>query len=275
MTTDLRFGFGENWARFLRHLTPSRIATAEASLRDMLGVRDLVGKTFLDVGCGSGLFSLAARRLGAKVHSFDYDAHSVGCAEQLRARYFPGDAAWTIERGSALDAEYLRSLGVFDVVYAWGVLHHTGEMWRALDLVSERVAADGRLFIAIYNDQGTKSAFWRRVKQVYNRLPSVVHAPFVAGLMAPFELRVLAKSVLSGHGERYVRSWTHYESARGMSRWHDMVDWVGGYPFEVATVARLSEFHEQRGFRVDRVVPTGSLGCNELVMTRVGARQPS
>src|ERR1039457_7334460 len=113
-----RFAFGENWRRFLAILDEPRIAKAEESLRGMLDVANLTGKTFLDIGCGSGLFSLAARRLGARVHSFDYDPQSVACSTELRRRYFPDDSRWTVEAGSALDAEYLRSLGKFDLVYS-------------------------------------------------------------------------------------------------------------------------------------------------------------
>src|ERR1700685_2678380 len=111
-----RFAFGENWQRFLSVLDDSRILEAEDSLRQMLQVQDLSGKRFLDLGCGSGLFSLAARRLGARVFSLDFDPHSVACASELRRRYFPDDEDWQIEEGSALDAAYLESLGRFDIV---------------------------------------------------------------------------------------------------------------------------------------------------------------
>ncbi len=87
-----RFDFGDNWTRFLELLDDRRIGEAEASLRDMLGIADLRDRSFLDIGCGSGLFSLAARRLGAKVRSFDFDAQSVACARELKRRYFPDDA---------------------------------------------------------------------------------------------------------------------------------------------------------------------------------------
>src|SRR5213076_551237 len=130
---ELRFAFGRNWARFLRHLNEDRILAAETSLCSMLELKSLEGKAFLDIGSGSGLFSLAARRLGARVHSFDYDSQSVACTSELKRRYFADDADWTIEEGSALDADYLKSLGTFDVVYSWGVLHHTGQMWQALE----------------------------------------------------------------------------------------------------------------------------------------------
>ena len=109
-----------------------RIRSLIASLREMLGMEDLRGQSFLDIGSGSGLFSLAARRLGARVHSFDYDPHSVAGTKELRRRFFREDPAWTVESGSALDADYVRGLGPFDIVYSWGVLHHTGSMWEAL-----------------------------------------------------------------------------------------------------------------------------------------------
>jgi 2-polyprenyl-6-hydroxyphenyl methylase/3-demethylubiquinone-9 3-methyltransferase len=115
-----RFEFGRNWERFLRTLNDEKIAEAVKSLKDMLETESLAGKSFLDIGSGSGLFSLAARRLGARVHSFDYDPHSVACTAELKRRYFPHDDSWTVESGSALDASYLRSLGQFDVVYSCG-----------------------------------------------------------------------------------------------------------------------------------------------------------
>src|SRR3954453_10925637 len=135
-----RFEFGENWARFLAVVDESRIVEAERSLREMLGVERLDGRSFLDIGSGSGLFSLAAVRLGAeRVHSFDFDPSSVGCTLELRRRY-GADADWAVEQGSALDTAYLARLGTFDVVYSWGVLHHTGDMWRALGNVARLVA---------------------------------------------------------------------------------------------------------------------------------------
>src|ERR1700741_2246954 len=87
-----RFEFGKNWGLFLESVNAERIARAENSLREMLEVRDLRGKTFLDIGSGSGLYSLAARRLGARVHSFDYDPQSVACTAELKRRYSPHDS---------------------------------------------------------------------------------------------------------------------------------------------------------------------------------------
>src|SRR6476620_8267566 len=141
-----RFAFGRNWRRFLSVVDDDRIAIAQKALQGMLETNRLDGLRFLDVGCGSGVFSLAATRLGASVHSFDYDPQSVACATMLKKR-FAADREWVIEEGSVLDATYLHGLGQFDVVYAWGVLHHTGSMWSALENVAPLVKARGALFI--------------------------------------------------------------------------------------------------------------------------------
>ncbi len=265
-----RFEFGENWSRFLEVLDDDRIAEAQSSLQQMLDRDDLSGVTFLDLGSGSGLFSLAAARLGAqRVHSVDYDPGSVACTRELKSRYGPPAADWTVAQGSALDAAYLDSLGRFDVVYAWGVLHHTGDMWSAIGNAAEAVADHGRLFISIYNDQGARSAFWRAVKRLYNRLPQAARLPFVLAVMVPREVLTAAKSVVRGRPLEYVRGWTNYKSTRGMSRWHDLVDWVGGYPFEVAKPEEILDFLRPRGFDLERMRTCGGgLGCNQFVFKR-------
>ncbi len=264
-----RFAFGKNWQQFLRIIDDTRIAQAEQSLSMMVRERSLAGKRFLDIGSGSGLFSLAARRLGARVHSFDLDPDSVACANELRRRYCPGDPAWTIEQGSALDEAYLSSLGTFDVVYSWGVLHHTGRMWDAIDGACRRVADDGKLFIAIYNDLGSRTRRWRTIKGVYNRLPRAARPVFTAVTMAPQELKAIARVTLKGRPWSYFREWSVY-SERGMNRWRDMVDWVGGYPYEVATPEAIFEFCRDRGLTLLKLRCGGvGLGCNEFVFERV------
>jgi 2-polyprenyl-3-methyl-5-hydroxy-6-metoxy-1,4-benzoquinol methylase len=262
-----RFEFGENWSRFLDVLNEERILSAEASLQRMLGLSTLAGKTFLDVGSGSGLFSLAAHRLGAIVHSFDYDPQSVACAKELRRRYALGDSSWTIAQQSVLDGAYMSSIGPYDIVYSWGVLHHTGAMWQALDHVQRPLTEGGLLFIAIYNDKGSLSSRWRRRKQLYNRLPRALRIPYLLAVSAPFEIRHALGSIRSGRPGPYFKSWFS-SGERGMSRWRDIVDWVGGYPYEVAKPEEIFDFYKARNFSLTRLRCDGGLGCNEFVFEK-------
>jgi 2-polyprenyl-6-hydroxyphenyl methylase/3-demethylubiquinone-9 3-methyltransferase len=263
VTSDkLRFQFGKNWAHFLKTIDEAAIAVAEESLRSLVGLQRLDGLTFLDVGSGSGLSSLAARRLGAMVTSFDYDAQSVACTAALRDRFFPGDPRWSVAPGSVLDRHYLASLGTFDVVYSWGVLHHTGNMWEALENVAGAVRPGGRLALAIYNDQGRRSRIWRLVKQSYNALPPplrfFVLAPAALVLWGPATLRDFAML------EPFA-TWRNYRRTRGMSAWRDVLDWVGGYPFEVAKPEQVFDFYRDKGFRLIRLTTcAGRIGCNEF-----------
>ncbi|MHB1529481.1 MAG: class I SAM-dependent methyltransferase [Acidiferrobacteraceae bacterium] len=267
-----RFAFGKNWDSFLKHLNEHRMHRAEDSLRTMLGLESLAGKRFLDIGSGSGLFSLAARRLGAHVHSFDYDVQSVACTRHLKDRFFPDDADWIVEAGSVLDEGYVRSLGHFDIVYSWGVLHHTGDMWRALENVILPTQPGGLLFIAIYNDQGRWSRRWLRIKCLYNRLPQALKLPYAVGVMGVREIWFMFPEVIKLRPMGYIRrEWAHYADTglRGMSRWHDLVDWVGGYPFEVAKPEAIFDFMRQRGWQLEQLrTCAGGIGCNEFVFAR-------
>jgi len=255
-----RFEFGKNWNRFLSTLDDAKIDSAMNSLRTMLETDDLKGKRFLDIGSGSGLFSLAARRLGASVQSFDYDPNSVACTAELRRRYFPNDSEWNVAEGSVLDADYVRSLGQFDVVYSWGVLHHTGDMWTALDNARIPVAPGGKIFIAIYNNTGSQSRRWLWIKKTYNHLPSFLRVPYALAVSAPSQAKSLIGAML-GYGRQ--------SKERGMNRWHDLIDWVGGYPYEVAAPEEIFEFYKQRGFYLSKLRCGGvGLGCNEYVMVR-------
>ena len=265
----VRFAFGKNWKRYVSLLDEDRVRAAEGSIRELLGVSDLEGQSFLDVGSGSGLFSLAARRLGARVHSFDYDADSVSCTDEVRRHYRRNDPEWTVERGSILDPTYVASLGAFDVVYAWGVLHHTGAMWDALANTATLVASSGTLAIAIYNDQGNWSHRWRAVKQFY--CSGVLGRTVVCGSFIPaFILRNLVSDII-GVRDPLAR-YAEYRHQRGMSVVHDWIDWLGGYPFEVARPEDIFDYFRDRGFDLRRLKTCrGTVGCNEYVFQRRGS----
>jgi 2-polyprenyl-3-methyl-5-hydroxy-6-metoxy-1,4-benzoquinol methylase len=254
-----RFAFGANWRAFIDTVDETKIRAAADSLLRALHIPDLSDRSFLDVGCGSGLFSLAANRLGAEVHSFDFDAESVAAATELRTRFAP-DATWPIEQGSILDEDYVGRLGQHDVVYSWGVLHHTGDLWRAVGLAAGLVKPGGLLFLSVYNDQGLRSRLWTRVKRRYNRSGRMGQATIVllsAGyLWRWLPLKLLIRQIQGGQPPR----------ARGMSARHDLVDWVGGYPFAVAKPEAVFKNLHDRGFELRHLKTcAGSLGCNEYV----------
>ncbi|MEP7357869.1 MAG: class I SAM-dependent methyltransferase, partial [Anaerolineales bacterium] len=228
---ELRFEFGANWSSFVTTaFTPARLEAAVKSLQEMLGTDDLRGQSFLDIGCGSGLFSLAACALNAgPVRSFDYDAQSVAASERLRAGAGIPAARWQISQGSVLDQPYLRQFEPADIVYSWGVLHHTGAMWTAIDNAAGLVRPGGRLAIAIYNrvDRlGDSSAMWWKIKRQYNRSPRFVRRALETALWS----RSAARDLVKGRKAKAVDP-----AKRGMELRHDIRDWLGGFPYEYAT----------------------------------------
>lgn len=261
-----RFEFGNNWKAFLNSLSDKRISEAEKSLAEWLGVKDLSGKRFLDAGAGSGLFSLAARNLGAEVFSFDYDPDSVECEQYLKEKFYKDDEKWNIESGDVLSKEYLSKLGKFDIVYSWGVLHHTGNMYQAFANIETLVDEKGTLFIAIYNDQGRKSRNWKRIKKLYNKCPKglrfFIVLPCFIALWFPTFVYDLTRF-------KPFHTWKNYVSNRGMTPWRDAIDWIGGYPFEVAKPEEVFDFFHSRGFYLDKLYTEGKgLGCNQFVFKR-------
>lgn len=263
INTKSRFEFGANWASFLMNLSDKQIEASKNELKQWFACESLEGKAFLDIGSGSGIHSLAAKMLGATVYSFDYDDQSVSCAKVLKERYFKNDENWTIEQGSALDRKYLESLGKFDIVYSWGVLHHTGDMWKALENAAIPLKDNGELFVAIYNTQVTSGA-WTNIKKTYVSSPK-----FVKKIMTWFYLAYFSIGLLLADLIRARNPSTRYQGERGMKFYFDVVDWIGGYPFETAKPEEIFDFYHSKGFTLKKLkTVAGKMGCNEFLFTK-------
>ncbi len=274
MDSTNRFAFGLNWSHFLSVVDERRICAAEESLKSVLALDHLHELSFLDIGSGSGLSSLVAKRLGAEVHSFDFDAQSVACTAELKRRYFDRDPKWKIESGSVLDLNFMKNLGEFDIVYSWGVLHHTGAMWLGIEAAMAKVKPGGRLFIAIYNDQGFKSHIWWLVKWLYNRLPWPINVSYGYLLGSVTVFINIVRYTFKLKPLTAIRALVNHRSERGMSVRYDMLDWLGGFPFEFARIDVLKGYFQSRGLEVIGVREATSLGCHEIVLLKPVETEP-
>jgi SAM-dependent methyltransferase len=255
-----RFTFGKNWLRYLESLSEERIDMARRSIADFTGLPKIRG-TFLDIGCGSGLFSLAAAHLGAEsVTSFDYDESSVAACRIIKERFAPGMERWRIGQGSVLDASFMESLGQFDFVYSWGVLHHTGAMWNAIDQAAHRVAPGGHFYLAIYNTY-SRSKWIAKLKRFYCRSGGAMKR-CIEVLYAARGIAMYIAKLRNPMSE--IRKYDRH--SRGMSWWRDRIDWIGGYPYEHALPEEIFRFVRDRGFElINMRTCNGGKGCNEFL----------
>lgn len=255
----MSFSFGRNWRKFLDELSDERVEQARESLAASFGDVSVEGASLIDVGCGSGLFSLAALQLGARrVFLFDMDAGSVACAQSLRDRFGHGDR-WEIRRGSILDARWLAQIDAAPLVYSWGVLHHTGAMWDAVGRTLALVAPGGVACIALYN-RPTRSQLLP--KRLYRRAPSLLRSP-MRGL---YGARLIAGGSIRRRMSPAAFVRRYGERSRGMDFWRDVEDWLGGWPFDYTDVPAMTRFCEARGFELVRAVELGPGGNNEYLL---------
>ena len=254
MKTEKCYQFGKNWSKYLLHITEENIKSACNDLKRLLGKENLKGKTFLDIGSGSGLMSLAARKMGAKIISFDYDEDSVNCTKQVREKYYHDDQNWEVLNGSVLDTDFMNQFESVDIIYSWGVIHHTGNMWAAITNIinlAEKNSSD--IVLAIYNDQGWISKYWFFIKRVNNKNLFLKIATVMFHMPYLYVVRILYR-IFTGR----------FELERGMLYWYDMLDWLGGYPFEASTPNKIISHFEKYNYSVRYKNLCGNRhGCNE------------
>lgn len=259
----MQFDFGQNWQEFSENsLSSAKVAQARDHFRELLAGVPLAGKTFLDIGFGQGLSLLLAHQAGARVTGIDINPK---CAEVVARNKPVVGVTEPIEThvGSILDPAAVVQLGgrTFDVVHSWGVLHHTGAMYKAIDQACGLVADDGTLVLAIYNRHWS-SRPWLAIKWLYCVLPA-----FLQKLMIWFFYPVimLAKLLVTGKNP--------FRMTRGMDFYYNVVDWVGGYPYEYASIAEMEAYLSGKGFRLDKAVPARvPTGCNEFIFTKTTCR---
>jgi 2-polyprenyl-6-hydroxyphenyl methylase/3-demethylubiquinone-9 3-methyltransferase len=255
---NTRYDFGRNWSDLAARLDHHHLEEAKRNLARLAG--DVKGLSFLDLGCGSGLHSAAALALGAtNVHALDYDPICVATTKSVLERFVP-DKKWIVERADALSPGTLPKER-FDVVYSWGVLHHTGDMWRAIRNVVALVGPNGRFCVALYVATPFCRA-WQIEKRLYSKhkwLRPLIKWPYVAGLL-------LRKQIAGRNGLLYIRN---YRNSRGMEFMSDVDDWLGGYPYESISPPDLIGDIKERGFRLvyENAPPLGTgffgTGCGE------------
>lgn len=254
------FSFGENWRDYLTTVTPSDIQTARRDIEHWLGAESVVGRSVLDIGSGSGIHSLAFHLLGAgSVTSLDRDPHSVEATRTVW-REAGEPERWTVLAGSVLDERFLRSLGQFDLVYSWGVLHHTGAMWPAIENSFQCVVPGGKIWLALYA-KGPRFHEHLALKERYNSA-SQIGKRYMVG-------KTIGRRMLGRLRRRQNPFTWNQKKIRGMNVYHDIIDWLGGLPYEVADADEVVRFARDRSFVLERIQVKQDGGCSIYVLSKV------
>jgi 2-polyprenyl-6-hydroxyphenyl methylase/3-demethylubiquinone-9 3-methyltransferase len=267
-SVDTHFAFGENWSEYANLIDDTKIQEAEKGLLRLVTKEELAGKSFLDIGCGSGLHALAALRLGAaRVLATDIDPNSVATTKAVLEQHAPTGARYEVQEVSVFDLPEATK-EQFDIVYSWGVLHHTGAMYEAITAATKLVAPSGMFAVALYG-KTPMCGVWTRIKRWYSQT-SETNQKRTQNLyikLLKFKYKITRKDF------EVMRN--NYFNSRGMSFEHDVHDWLGGYPYESITPARAKEhmqkleFTEVRKFVHDSGIGFFGTGCDEFVFKKV------
>jgi 2-polyprenyl-6-hydroxyphenyl methylase/3-demethylubiquinone-9 3-methyltransferase len=257
---NIAFNFGENWQAFSQNsLDTDKFKAAVESMEQLIGPNNIQNRSFLDIGCGSGIFAIAASLLGAKkVVGIDISKESIAASMANKDQFAPQNNIAFFHK-SIFDDD-LFAIGIFDIVYSWGVLHHTGDMNKAINCAAQCVAEGGLFVVAIYNKHWS-SGLWKSIKWFYNVMPKWIQKPMV---WIFYIIIALAKMIVT-------RKNPFTKKKRGMSFYYDVVDWIGGYPYEYASKEDIIDLMTKKGFAflkfIKAAVPTG---CNEFVFLKGG-----
>jgi 2-polyprenyl-6-hydroxyphenyl methylase/3-demethylubiquinone-9 3-methyltransferase len=256
METDVKydqskhFAFGKNWADYSHTITEADIDSAKTELQKLLDLESLEGRTFLDIGCGSGIHSLCALKLGAEsVHALDIDPDSVDTTRTVLAKYWDGDN-FKVEQQNIFTADAAR-LSRHDIVYSWGVLHHTGDMWEAIDKAASLVDDGGRFAIAIYR-KTPLCGFWKWEKKLFTDGGATTRRLLTWTFIG---MKILRDLLRFKNPMKKIRR--HSDKKRGMKWYTDVIDWLGGYPYESASPEEITQFMAQRDFTLVNSFKTG------------------
>jgi predicted RNA methylase len=260
---ETHFAFGKNWASYAALIDEPQIEEAKKGLLRLIPEPEFKGRSFLDIGCGSGLHALAAAKLGvSRIMAMDIDPDSVATCRAVLTNQNVS-IPWHADTMTVFNLDRARE-GTFDIVYSWGVLHHTGNMWEAVAKAASIVAPNGLLAVALYR-KTRLDPFWKLEKRLYAHAPQIVQSVVRSAYVAAFRLGKLATG---GDFHKHV---ANYKSSRGMDFYHDAHDWLGGYPYETTLASEVESKLAGLGFKAERVfarpISNGIFGsgCDEYV----------
>lgn len=262
------FQFGKNWNNFSNSISKNNINNSLKSIQNLISKKDIENKSILDIGCGSGLSLLSFLKLGAKsVCGVDIDPMSVKTAKSVIEKYY-NNKNWSVEEKSIFDIN-LKTYPKFDLVYSWGVLHHTGDMWRSIDIASSLLKKNGVIFLALY--QKTKLCkFWELEKRFYVNSPKIIQKI----IRTLFKTLYISGLIVSKKNPKVF--FQNYKEKRGMEWHYDIHDWLGGYPYESIKRRDLEIFLNKKGFVIENYFYKknklfGLLGshCDEFIARKV------